>query len=211
MILWPFYGHVFDLTRHQFAFFFLNTDTDKKIYPPTHTDTIQQLIQGSVCLQYVKSPLWLFILFCITLLCCVFYCCPVSTGLSPDFSPLFLFFSSSFLPSERPPIGFGGGRRLCGIIMGSSWENCPWKGLSEKKGERKKRKIWSCFRSFSETFIRALLLFGGEQSHHSPAVHSVAGSLCHCQGFLSQGQWAGAHALERCSSFALPWADAQRW
>lgn len=70
---------------------------------------------------------------------------------------LFLFL----LPSERPPIGFGGGRRLCGIIMGSSWENCPWKGPSE---EKKERKIWSCFRSVLETFIRVLPLFGGERS-----------------------------------------------
>lgn len=66
---------------------------------------------------------------------CTFYCCSVSRGVSPDFSPfpfLFLFL----LPSERPPIGFGGGRRLCGIIMGPSWENCPWKGLSENRREK---------------------------------------------------------------------------
>lgn len=59
----------------------------------------------------------------------------------PRFSPPFPFLFLFLLPSERPPIGFGGGRRLCGIIMGSSWENCPWKGLSEKKGEKKKKNL----------------------------------------------------------------------
>ncbi|XP_047184168.1 uncharacterized protein LOC118289014 isoform X2 [Scophthalmus maximus] len=129
----------------------------------------------------------------------------------PPFPFLFLFL----LPSERPPIGFGGGRRLCGIIMGSSWENCPWKGLSEKE-KKERRKIWSCFRSFSETFIRALLLFGGEQSTHWLSCH------CHCQDLLSRGPEAPPCCLtpglnhwrssDGCASGALcgrPWSDGQ--
>lgn len=65
------------------------------------------------------------------------YCCPISTGVSSPPStittPPFPFLFLSVLPSERPPIGFGGGRRLCRIIMGSSWENCPRKGWPGKK------------------------------------------------------------------------------
>lgn len=74
-------------------------------------------------------------------LCCI-YCCPISTGVSPPTlppfpgtitTPPFPFLFLSVLPSERPPIGFGGSRRLCRIIMGSSWENCPRKGSPGKK------------------------------------------------------------------------------
>lgn len=67
------------------------------------------------------------------------YCRPISTGVSPPppprtiTTPPFPFLFLLVLPSERPPIGFGGGRRLCRIIMGSSWENCPRKGLPGKK------------------------------------------------------------------------------
>ena len=48
-------------------------------------------------------------------------------------TPPFPFLFLLVLPSERPPIGFGGGRRLCRIIMGSSWENCPRKDSPGKK------------------------------------------------------------------------------
>lgn len=118
--------------------------------------------QRTVCFQYVVEIDFWFVSFYFIVYFIVVHSPWVYHQIFFSFSFLFLFL----LPLERPPIGFGGGRRLCGIIMESSWENCPWKGLSEKE-RKKERKIWSCFRSFSETFIRALLLFGG-QPHFSP-------------------------------------------
>lgn len=120
--------------------------------------------------------------------CCYVLCsCPVTMDLSPDFF-FFLAFSFlflSFLPSKRPPIGFRGGRHLCRIIMGSSWENCPWNGLLEKREKKKERKNWSCFRSFSETFIRALLLFGEELTPPQPSsICTPPRSVYGCQHFL---------------------------
>lgn len=88
----------------------------------THTHSTSEA-KLAICLHCLTVHLVLsdFILSCILLLSSLW--CIIRTPF------LFLFL----LPSERPPIGFGGGRRLCRIIMGSSWENCPWKGLSEKK------------------------------------------------------------------------------
>lgn len=102
------------------------------------------LLQASYTHNAVHQRRWTELAICqrcltrhLIWLCPVFFCCPVSTDVWPHFFLLFLFFSSSPLPPERPPIGFGGGRRLCGIIMGSSWEICPWKGLSENERKTK--------------------------------------------------------------------------
>ena len=129
--------------------------------------------------------------FCLTALhCCVFYCRPVSAGVSPGFF-LTLFFFSFPLPfalQKRPPIRLGGGRRLCGIIMGSSWENCPWKGLSDKKKKRKRKK--------QEKFG---LVSDPSRKHSSGHSCCSEGSLCCCQGRLSRGQEA------RGTWFARAW------
>lgn len=93
--------------------------------------------QRTVCFQYVVEIDFWFVSFYFIVYLIVVHSPWVYHQIFFSFSFLFLFL----LPLERPPIGFGGGRRLCGIIMESSWENCPWKGLSEKKKERKKEKF----------------------------------------------------------------------
>lgn len=73
---------------------------------------------------------------CFTLFC-YFYSPPESKSL---ISLLFPYFSWGLKnktkpkkKEKRPHIGSGGGQRLCGIIMESSWETCPLRGQSDSK------------------------------------------------------------------------------
>lgn len=148
-----------------------------------HRHTVHQWRQGKLLFDssscFLSVYVVVYFIVVQTLRC-------ITRPLPPPFPFLFLFL----LPSERPPIGFGGGRRLCRIIMGSSWENCPWKGWSEKK----KRKIWSCFRSFSETCLEGSGPIG-------VSIQSLAGSLCHCQNLQRWGHVSGVHGVVKMPFF----------
>lgn len=108
-----------------------------KIDVPSKRKRTHKVHQRTVCFQYVVEIDFWFVSFYFIVYLIVVHSPWVYHQIFFSFSFLFLFL----LPLERPPIGFGGGRRLCGIIMESSWENCPWKGLSEKKKKERKKNL----------------------------------------------------------------------
>lgn len=137
-------------------------------------------------------------------LCCI-YCCPISTGVSPPTlppfpgtitTPPFPFLFLSVLPSERPPIGFGGSRRLCRIIMGSSWENCPRKGSPGKKRGGGQEKNLVLFPILLGNIHQKE--FGCLRGRSSPAAGAPNRS-CHCTAAstVSAGG-SDAHQRDRC-------------
>lgn len=99
--------------------------------------------------------------------------------------------------------------------MGSSWENCPRKGLSEKKrGEKKRKRNLVSFPILLGNIHQGhSLLFGGEQSHCSPKSTRWLGHTATAKPLRAEVRrlehviWKDGWWIWRvlCFLFALPW------
>lgn len=147
------------------------------------------------------------------LLCCVFYCCPVSAGVSPDF--FFFPFSFSF------PLPFAFRKTTHRVRRGqtSLWNNngvvlgkLPMERPVRKKKKKKKKRKFGLVSDPSRKHSSGRSCCSDGSSPIEAPMHSLAGSLCCCQDFLSWGQEAEAHGLEKqlfiCFIFKT---DLQPW
>lgn len=148
------------------------------------------------------SAVWLFILFCLTSLCCVFYCCPVSTGVSPD-------FSSSFSFSFPLPFAFRKTTHRVRRGQTSLWNN---NGVVLGKLPME-RPVWKKKRKKNLVLFPILL---GNIHQGTPAVWRGAvpsqpqsthwlGRPATAKTFWAEVRRLGHMVLKRCFLFALPW------